>query len=299
MATNKQESSKLIVGCGYLGRRVAARWRDLGCTVHAVTRSPRHAENFRQQGWEPILADVTKPDSWPRLPAVSTLLFAVGFDRGAGPSIHEVYVGGVAAVLDAAKGQFGKFIYVSSTGVYGGSDGGLVDENSPCVPSRDGGRACLAAEARLQASDARDRSIILRLAGIYGPERVPQRRAMQDGSFVPGELDRYLNLIHVDDAATCCLAADQVGSPPNVFNLSDGHPVLRRDYYEYLLARLDLPCKLLDRSDESRRVSGGRSDHRRISNQKMLAELGVRLAYPDYREGLRQILATGPANEGP
>ncbi len=290
---------KLIFGCGYLGQRVAARWRDSGHRVYAVTRCAAHAARFRLEGWEPIVADITQPTSLRDLPRVSTLLFAVGFDRSAGRTIHDVYVGGLAAVLDAARHRFNKLIYVSSTGVYGGVDGEWVDEDSPCVPAREGGQACLAAENLLRADEAHARAVILRLAGIYGPLRVPQRQALrlQNGSFSPGQLDRYLNLIHVDDAASCCIRADQVAATPSLFNVTDGHPILRRDYYSYLVARLGLSASLLDPSALSEVPSRVRADHKRVSNQRMLAELAMQLDYEDYRRGLDQALAHGESSD--
>ena len=86
------------------------------------------------------------------------MLFAVGFDRSAGASIDDVYAGGVRNVLAALPSDIGRFIYISTTGVYGNAGGEWVDEDTPPDPQRDGGRASLAAEQALAEQSARDRA---------------------------------------------------------------------------------------------------------------------------------------------
>ena len=131
--------AKLIFGCGYLGRRVAERWLAAGETVYAVTRSESHAAEIAGQGLRPIVADVMQPQTLADLPVAETVLYSIGFDRTAGRSIRDVYVGGLAAALEALPAATGRIVYVSSTGVYGQTTGESVDENSPCDPTRDDG----------------------------------------------------------------------------------------------------------------------------------------------------------------
>ena len=89
------------------------------------------------------------------LPAAETVLFAVGFDRAGGQSIEDVYAGGMRNVLAALPADTGRFIYISTTGVYGPAGGEWVDEETPPDPQRDGGRASLAAEQALARTSAR------------------------------------------------------------------------------------------------------------------------------------------------
>ena len=147
--------SKLIFGCGYLGGRVARLWRQTGEKVYAVTRSAGRAAEFSAAGWVPLVADLTQPETLTSLPETDTVLFAVGFDRASGRSIGDVYAGGLKNVLDALSGNVSRIIYISSTGVFGQTDGDWVTEESPCRPTREGGQACLAgnpkaAEPRLE-----------------------------------------------------------------------------------------------------------------------------------------------------
>ena len=233
--------AKLIFGCGYLGQRVARLWRQTGAPDFAVTRSSERAEELAAQGVQPILGDVCGEPQL-RLPQeVRTILFAVGFDRKAGRSIQEVYAGGLARALADVPDSIERLIYVSSTGVYGNVSGAEVDERSPCEPTREGGKACLAAEKLLQSSRFADRAIVLRLAGLYGPGRIPRAADLVAGKPIDAPRSGWLNLIHVQDAAQVVLLAEQRAKPPATFIVSDGRPVMRGEYYAELARVLGAP----------------------------------------------------------
>src|SRR5262245_9562227 len=100
----------LIIGCGYLGQRVAALWRKQGKQVAALTRG--HGQQIQAAGITPIFGDVLQPKTLTTLPEAETILYAVGFDRNSGSSFREVYVDGLRNVLTAiAKPK--RFIYIS------------------------------------------------------------------------------------------------------------------------------------------------------------------------------------------
>ena len=82
----------LIVGCGYLGERVARRWVADGVSTAAVTRRSDRAGQLAEIGVVPVVADMTQPERLSGLPEAETVLFAVGFDRSGDGSIHDVYV---------------------------------------------------------------------------------------------------------------------------------------------------------------------------------------------------------------
>src|SRR3989304_4517795 len=167
--------TKLIIGCGYLGLRVAQQWLNAGQLVAGVTRNTLRAEDLKQQGIQPVVADITQPSTLNRLPDAETLLFAVGYDAASGRSRREIYIDGLQAVLNALSSQVQRFILISSTGVYGQTDGQWVNEDSPCLPKSESAKALLEAENVLAASRYGPRAVILRLAGIYGPGRLLQR----------------------------------------------------------------------------------------------------------------------------
>ncbi len=282
--------TKLVFGCGYLGLRVAQRWLRARHQVYAVTRSRERANELQKLGLLPLVADVTEPASLHDLPGANTVLYAVGYDRTAGRSIAEVYVDGLRNVLMALPANTGRFIYVSSTGVYGQSQGEWVDENSPCQPVREGGKACLEAEQLLAQRPWSQRAVILRLGGIYGPGRVPRRRDLEEGRAIAASENGYLNLIHVEDAANVVLAAEAAAETLGRFNVTDGHPVLRGDYFRELTRLAGAPPPTFAPPTDARAERA--STDKRVSNRKMMEQLRVTLDYPTYREGLAAIFAS-------
>ncbi len=204
------------------------------------------------------------------------------------PAVHSrsaVYVDGLRAVLDAVSPEVRRVILISSTGVYAEHGGGWVDESSPCQPSRESGRALLAAEQALAAHRFGGLGIVLRLAGIYGPGRLPRRAELATGEPLPIAAGEHVNLIHVEDAAAAVLAAEARAQPPRTYVISDGHPVERREYLAELARQFGLPPPSF-RDPLPGEGSGRRGGDKRVSNARMLAELHVKLAYPTYREGL-------------
>ena len=95
----------VIIGCGYVGRRAAALWLDQDHTVAALTRSTTTAAQFLADGIQPVIGDVMQPESLAELPDADLLLYAVGFDRGAGYSQRDVYVDGLQNVLATVGGE--------------------------------------------------------------------------------------------------------------------------------------------------------------------------------------------------
>lgn len=274
----------LIIGCGYLGRRVARHWLDAGRQVSALTRSPETADRFSADGIRPIIGDVTRPETLADLPAADVLLWAVGYDRAAGPTQHEVYVDGLQNALDALRGRVGRMLYVSSTSVHGQSDGSWVDENSPTEPATESGRICLAAEQALTDWSAASGmpSLILRLAGIYGPGRLLARiDGLMRGEPLAGSPDAWLNLIHVDDAAGVA-ASFSTSAHSGVVLVSDDRPVTRAEFYSHLARLLDAPAPTFDASIIGR-TSGL---NKRCRNARLRRDGLFELRYPDYTRGL-------------
>jgi nucleoside-diphosphate-sugar epimerase len=286
---------RLIFGCGYLGERVAQRWREAGDEVAIVTRNPERAEEFRRQGYRAVVGDVAQRDSLCELPVAETVLFAVGFDRSAHQTIEEVYAGGVQNALAALPLQSGRFIYISTTGVYGDTGGDWIDEATPTNPQREGGKASLAAEQVLGQHALGKNAIILRLVGIYGPGRIPFRNLLRAGAPIPAAPTGNLNLIHVVDAASVVLAAanakvGNLGHGTHVYCVSDGHPVDRGEYYREVARQIGAAEPTFTPPEAGSPREARADSNRRVRNDRMLAELGVQLIYPDYRSGLRAIL---------
>ncbi len=272
----------LIVGCGYLGRRVARLWLEQGKNVSALTRG--RAEELRALGIEPISGDVLDPACLCALPQAATVLYAVGMDRSSGRTFREVYVDGLRNVL-AALPPSTRFIYISSTSVYGQMNGEEVDETSSTEPREENGQVVLEAERLVRAlmPDA----IVLRFAGIYGPDRVIRRAAVEKGEPLTAGADKWLNLIHVDDGARAVLAAEERGRAGETYLIADDCPVRRRDFYAALAELLGAPPVRFEPLAPDQPLPRREGGNRRAVNRKMKEELGVELLYPDYRAGLR------------
>lgn len=285
-------TKRLIIGCGYLGSRVAERWARAGDEVYALTRSEQRATRLRESGLRPIVGDVTRPDTLHDLPQAQTLLYAVGYDRSASEStIGEVYEGGMRNVLAAIGARAERVIYVSTTGVYGPAEGEWVDESTAPDPQRDGGVASLAAERLLATSPLAERGVALRLAGIYGPDRLPYLETLQQGEPIAAPRRGWLNLIHVDDAVATVVAAAKAPAPPRVLCVSDGAPVERRVFYEEAARLLGAPQpRFIDPPPGSSRAARAAAN-KRVSNRLMLESLGVELRFPTYIEGLTAIFS--------
>src|SRR6516225_5379191 len=103
LAKSDRDGDRLIIGCGYLGKKVAPHWLSHGHRVFALTRSEARAEQLRAIGLEPIVGDVLQPDSHKDLPEVAAVLCAVGHDRRTGHSIHSMYVEGLSNVLERLR----------------------------------------------------------------------------------------------------------------------------------------------------------------------------------------------------
>lgn len=288
---------RLVFGCGYLGKRVAQLWNQAGDQVHVVTRSDQRRDTLLAEGFLPLVADVTRPETLADLPSVDTVLVAVGMDRSQYSDIRKVYVEGLKNVLDALADPVQHVIYVSSTGVYGNFDGEWVDEDSPTQPKREGGKACLEAEQLLKESRWGSQATILRFAGIYGPDRVPTRQQVIDKQWDRLSPAGYLNLIQVDDGAkTIQLIAHSVDVDPDntdtlnqTFLVSDGQPPLRRDYYDWIADRFSVGPIPWDPDAVAPQESRA-SSSKRISNRKLQRYYSIEFQYPDYRAGLAHAL---------
>lgn len=273
----------LVVGCGYLGLRVAQTWRANGRRVAALTRG--RAADLAAVGLEPVVGDVTDPASLSALPAAGTLLYAVGLDRRAGRSMREVYVGGLANVLNqlAVAGRWPeRFVYVGSTSVYGQTDGSWVDEASPTEPCEESGRVVLEAERVLWQK--LPTAIVLRFAGIYGPGRVLRPQALLAGEPLVGDAEKFLNLIHVEDGVRAVLAAEERGRAGATYLVADDTPVRRREFYARSAELLGGPPARFEPHPPGTATSA--EANRRVSNRLIRAELGFEPLLPSYSDGL-------------
>jgi putative transcription antitermination factor YqgF len=283
---------RLVVGCGYLGERVARRFGARGDRVVGTTRSPARGSQLEAAGIEPAIIDVTAADpGWSALLASarrpSTIFWSVSVDRGASTSYHDVHVGGLTKLLDAVHATGGaspRIVLASSTGVWGDEQGGTVTETTQATPSREAGRVLLEAEQVLAEHPAGG-GTALRFAGLYGPGRLPRLADLRAGRPIAADPDSWLNLIHVDDAAAVVVAVADAPSPKPLYVVSDGRPVRRRDWYGRVAAGAGAPPPTWDIA-----APRGRGGDKRVDPSLVMTDLGIKLAYPDALEAIAGLL---------
>ena len=278
----------LVFGCGYLGSRVARGALAEGHQTWASTRNVAKSEFLRDLGVEPVIADWTDRRSLADLPEVDSVLISVSHDSTSRANRFDGQVGGLRNLLEAVSPQ-ASICYISTTGVFHQTDGQWVDETSPARPSREGARAHLYAENQLRRLRPNSPWTILRLAGIYGPGRIPRVADVRQGRPIASQADGYLNLIHVEDAAAAVLASWSRASE-RLYLVADDQPVVRRDYYRFIADRCGAPePRFVDPGpDASARM---RSDsNKRVWNRRMKRDLVKRLRFPTYRDGLAELL---------
>lgn len=281
----------LIFGAGYVGGRVAqwVRERYRNEPVYPVTRSPKTASRWASEGFLPVVADWTDSRTLQALPRCTRVLVAVAHDPKSGKSREDSQVGGLRRLLAHVDPE-SDLVYLSTTGVYHQTDGGWVDETSPARPIGAGGKAHLRAEECLARQRPNGRWVILRLAGIYGPNRVPRVNDIRAGRPLDGPQLGYLNLIHRDDATAAILAAwERPDRKHRVYLVSDDRPVPRRQFYEEIARRLGRPAPTF-LADAPTHLSARSHSNKRVWNRRLRRELLPRLLYPDYLAGLTDCL---------
>jgi len=289
----------LVFGAGYVGSRVAqwARQRYPGQPVYVVTRSRAKAAAWSRQGFLPVVADWNDGRILEDLPDCGRVLVAVSFDARAGYSREESMVGGLRRLLNRLPPE-ADLVYLSTTGVYHQTDGSWVDETSPTRPVGPGGQAHLRAEELLHRLRPTGRWVILRLAGIYGPGRLPRAKDILAGRPIEGPNRGFLNLIHRDDAAAAVLAAwDRPDRKHRLYLVSDDLPVPRRHFYEELARCLRCPPPTFV-SGPSGNLSARSSSDKRIWNRRIRQEWLPRLLFPDYLRGLPHCLQCSVSESG-
>ena len=274
-----------VFGLGYSALAIAGRVMREGWSVAGTTRTSESADRLKQLRIEPVLFDGSAAIDAAVLTGTTHLLASIPPDPD-DPALRH-HAGDIAAV-DGLE-WIG---YLSTTSVYGVTDGSSVDEDYPCDPSSARGQRRLAAERAWQSPPLTGH--VFRLSGIYGPGR------SVFGTIRTGKAQRVVkpgqafNRIHVDDIASVVRASMAKPSPGRIYNLADDLPAPSADVVTYAckLLSIDPPPEIpFDEAVLSPMAREFWADNKRIDNSRIKAELGVKLAYPTYREGLNAILA--------
>lgn len=263
-----------IIGCGYVGTAFAEHLIGRGCDVLGTTTTPARAEELSARGIRPL---VCRLDETNRLHAAlldRTAVFLLVAPNSQQASYHEVYLEGARHLLTALRGtQVRRFVYTSSTSVYGQDDGEWVTEDATTEPRGESGRVLLATERTLlESGNPAVATTVLRVAGIVGPGRGPLNRLRTSAGATRDDGNAWVNLVHVEDIVGACARLLEVPFT-GVLNLACDHPVLRREYYDRLMDDAGLPRMRWQGGD-------GPPRGKRISNARLKEILGLALRHP-------------------
>jgi nucleoside-diphosphate-sugar epimerase len=294
-------STVLIVGCGYLGRRVARREQEQGNRVVALVRSAERATDLRVLGVEVLRVDLDDAQSLAGLPTQDAVIYYFAPPPPSGRSDPRISRFLSAIGADAMPARI---VLVSTSGVYGDCRGEWVDESRPARPDADRAHRRFDAETRLRhwAGEHAVPFVILRVPGIYGPGRLPVERLTRRQPVLREAESPWSNRVHVDDLARACLAAARHGASGAVYNISDGHPSTMTDYFNQVADAVGLPRPPQITMAEARaQLSDGMrsylAESKRLDNRRMREELGVEPQYPDLARGLAASVAAEAAGE--
>lgn len=280
-----------IVGCGDIGERIARLCAEKNTPVAGLVRSAHSAARLRAAGIDSVQADLSRPDAGENLPTAGATIVYLAPPPAEGetdPLIRN-FLAGIDALPE-------RLVLLSTTAVYGDCQGGWIDETHAVNPQTARGRRRWDAEqaARQWSAERGVPLVILRVGGIYGPGRLPMARIEKGLPILREAESPFTNRIHQDDLARVCLAAAERGRPGEAYNVSDGQPSTMSRYFKAVAEACGLPAPPEVSREEAQRVmSAGMlsylAESRRLDNQKMLAELGVELRYPDLQAGLAHL----------
>ena len=283
----------IVFGCGYIGGEIARQAVARGMRVTGLTRNPVKAEVWRKSGIEMIIADLAAR-GWHEDIAggADFVLNCVSSGGGGIAGYRRSYVEGMDSVLTWARdrGAVGTMVYTSSTSVYPQDGGVTVDEHAP-AGGDERADVLLAAETRLRQNGAAClRWFVLRLAGIYGPERHHLLEQVRSGE-IGGRGEPRLNLVHRDDitaAVWACFSASPAIAN-QIFNVADDGARPKAEVVAWLAACLGAPApRFTGVPGAGRRPV---APDRIIANAKLKAALGWQPRYPTFREGYDSLLS--------
>lgn len=278
----------LSFGHGYSARALATRLLAQGWRVIGTTRSAEKAAEIAETGAEPLVWPGTSLG--PALGDATHLLVSAGPDADGDPVLR------AAGEEIAARARHLLWAgYLSTTGVYGDHAGDWVDEDTPLHPATERGRRRVSAETAWRAL-AQDTGLplhIFRLAGIYGPGRGPFEKVRNGTARRIVKPGQVFSRIHVDDIAQVLAASIARPNPVRAYNVCDDDPAPPQDVIAFAAELLGMPAPPevpFEAADLSPMAASFYSESKKVRNDRIKDELGVRLIHPTYREGLRAVL---------
>ncbi len=290
-----------IIGYGYMGHKLlqALLTRQLASAQQITTiarNKPNQAYNKHKSNF--LIWDLDKNNaSIPYLVKSATIIyyFVPPPPKGQQDSRSRAFIQQLQQNTQAhTKPE--KIVLISTTGVYGNCHGQWVNESAPLNPSVDRAHRRADAEQQFQhyAQKYNIALVILRVSGIYAPDKLPLRRIKSQTPVVREQDSPYSNRIHADDLLEICLLAGLNPDIKGIYNCSDGHPTTMYDYFMHVARACHLPeppaiSLQQARSELSSGMLSYMNESRRIDNHKLLKDFNLQLKYPDLERGLKDL----------
>ncbi|MDR5742153.1 NAD-dependent epimerase/dehydratase family protein [Caballeronia sp. LZ029] len=327
---NLRRARVLIVGCGDVGMRALPllHARAGAPRVIALTHHPERGGELRAAGATPISGDLDLRRSLGRLAGLARNVLHLAPPQRDGDSdrrtraliaalrrprrsvargakthwLHPDRAGktsfivpdGLRAATQRRSGPGTRFVYASTTGVYGDCAGAWIDETRPARPENERARRRVSAERQLRAAGVGSgwRVSIARIPGIYAANRLPVARIEKGMPALIDSDDVYTNHIHADDLAAILLRALARGRPQRVINASDDTDLRMADYFDRVADAYGLPrVPRVSRQEAEARLEpvtlSFMRESRRLSNARLKRELGYALRHPTVDDFLK------------
>lgn len=278
----------LSFGHGFSARALSRLLIPEGWRVVGTVRSEERRREIEAEGVDGVVWPGA--DMAPFLDEATHLLTSVAPGEGGDPVLRAL-----GDEIAARAGRLEWVGYLSTTGVYGDRGGDWVDEGSELRPATRRGQLRMEAEAAWQAIPGL-RLHVFRLAGIYGPGRGPFEKVRNGTARRIVKPNQMFSRIHVEDIAQVLRASIARPNPGAVYNLCDDDPAPPEDVIAHAAELLGLPVPPEVPFEKAEMTPMARSfyaESKRVRNDRIKRELGVRLRYPDYRSGLRALLEAG------
>jgi len=284
----------LFLGMGYCGRALAGRLKARGWSITGTTRNPEKAKDLEAEGIRSVLFNGGEPmaDIDNVLAGVTHVIASIPPDDDG-----DLFLRAHNHDLARHAGHIQWAGYLSTTGVYGDSDGEWVGEDAPTAPTTRAGTRRLLAEQQWQALAAQSGLPlhIFRIAGIYGPGTRNQIDQVKQGTAKRIlKANHYVGRVHRDDIVGILEASIAMPNPGRIYNVVDHEPSAPEEVIAFTAQLLGIeppPAIPFEEADPSGVARNFFSGSKRVSNARVREELGYSFLYPTYREGMRSIIS--------
>ena len=279
-----------IIGCGYIGKRLANQLQHKDIPVHGYVSSDNSRAECEKRD---IPCDIIELDgALPEIELGGQNIIYLAPPPRSGQA--DTRMTNFLRAIDKHVPQ--RFVLISTTGVYGDCKGDWIDESTPLNPSADRAKRRADAERQVIAfcHDKKIPLVILRVAGIYGPAKIPVARIESGAPIVSQQDSPFTNRIHAIDLVNICETALLDSNITGTYNVTDGHPGTMYEYFNGVAKALDLPAppaiSLAEAQDQlSEGMLSYMAESRRIDNSKLLRDFDLELKYPKLQDGLKKI----------